>query len=69
MIHVAQQGRAASQEVLAKVLQGVLHLRPQPIQGEQGMFYFLDTFSFLPAATFGAVRSSRGGIWQTLGSN
>ena len=41
MIHVAQQGRAASQEVLAEALQGVLHLRPQPIQGEQGMLYFL----------------------------
>ena len=38
MIHATQQGRAVGEEVLAEALQGVLHLRPQPLQGEQGMF-------------------------------
>ena len=32
-----KQGRAASEEILAEAVQGVLHLRPKPIQGEQGM--------------------------------
>ena len=51
MIHVAQQGRAASQEVLAEALQGVLHLRPQPVQGEQGMFYFLILSALYPISS------------------
>ena len=47
MIHVAHQGRTACEEVLAEALQGVLHLRPQPIQGEQGMLLVAFSSAYL----------------------